>query len=77
MDEDNSKVLQFRRKGATPEEAPDGTPLVPGDKVMDAPKDNIVLSCACGSTLMELVNAGFVVCARCRRAGPVEWRWKK
>lgn len=59
-------VIDWKTRSVTPAEVKHGKPT-----------DGLVLSCHCGSTLVELLNAGVVVCARCRCTAPVEWRWEK
>lgn len=55
-----------------------------GPSVLDTskigPKDpiaNMVISCHCGCVLHELLNAGVVVCSRCRCRAPAVWQWDR
>lgn len=68
-----TNVLDFRsRKPVQPEQVAPSRPQVP-----PPPTDGLVLACSCGSTNMELLNAGVVRCARCGAHGRVSWGWNK
>lgn len=42
------------------------------------PTDGIVLACACGGTLLEMLNGGAIRCARCSRLAPgIYWTIEK
>lgn len=66
-DDDSPKVVDFRTRKA-PVGVPDKSPS-------PVPADGLVLACACGSTLHELRNAGYVVCSRCGAYGHATWRF--
>ena len=73
MDEPEPKILDFRtRKPIAADAAPSSRPQIP-----PPPADGLVLACSCGSTNMELLNAGVVRCARCGNHGKAYWGWVK
>jgi hypothetical protein len=42
------------------------------------PTDGIILACACGGTLLEMLNGGAIRCARCSRLAPgIYWTVEK
>lgn len=78
-----SKVLAFgrRRKGGGElDQCPVGQGVARrlDSSSVPPPTDGLVLACACGGTLHEMLNAGIIRCARCGGVAPgVYWRWEK
>lgn len=78
--EPERKVLQFgRRRGAAPAEGGENVVARQLDvHAVQAPTDGLVLACACGGTLHEMLNAGYIRCGRCQRvASTLSWGFKK
>jgi hypothetical protein len=77
------KVLAFgrRAKGAGADGqrvAEEGVARRLDTSPVSPPTDGIVLACACGGTLLEMLNGGAIRCARCSRLAPgIYWTVEK
>lgn len=78
-----SKVLAFGRRskggGGSDQRVPvEGVARRLDTSPVSPPTDGIVLACACGGTLLEMLNGGAIRCARCSRLAPgIYWTVEK
>lgn len=76
------KVLAFGRRKAVGADgqrlADEGVARRLDTSPVSPPTDGIVLACACGGTLLEMLNGGAIRCVRCSRLAPgIYWTVEK